>query len=95
MGPHLHIMKYSEGLSGMPKRQYNMFHPIKGSEIMKVDYYSVHLCYLTYYQRVWRKENWKKYNLEGCDLWKLDKDIEHMTPKEITDTFKRKPDGKL
>ena len=92
MGPHFHIMKYTRELRGYPWQFFNMFHPITGSQIMKVNYYSVHLPYLTTSSRKFRDENWKKLRLDGAQLWTLDKSVVEMSPKEISDTFLRKPD---
>lgn len=92
MGPHFHIMKYTRELAGYPWQFFNMFHPITGSQIMKVNYYSVHLPYLTASSRKFRNENWKKLGLKGAKLWTLPKSVVEMSPKEISDTFLRKHD---
>lgn len=92
---HFHIMKWSKDLCGIPWQFGNMFHPITNNDIMKLDNYSVHLCYLTEKQRAWRNDNWKGNDLIGCDLWKLPRIVTEMSPEEITNTFNREPDEKL
>jgi len=95
MRHHVHIMKYSQDLSGFPWQFQNMFHPMTWDQIMKVQYYSVHLAYLQPEERNWRKQNWKNNNLVGCDLWKLNADVICLRPEEIANTFLRKPDERL
>jgi len=94
-GHHVFIMKYSRELAGMPRRFFALYHPLSGSDLMFAEYYSVHLACLTKESREWRAKNWKRNNLEGAELWYLDKSVEEMSPEEIRNTFKRKPDEKL
>ncbi len=92
---HFHIMKWSKDLCGIPWQNFNLFHPIVNNDIMKVENYSVHLCYLTEKQRAWRNDNWKGNDLIGSNLWRLPKIVTEMSPEEITNTFNREPDEKL
>lgn len=83
MGHHVHIMKYSRDLAGLPWRFYAIYFPLVFKDLMRVDYYSVHLAYLNDDIRGWRNENWKKDNVVNDKLYKLDKDAEHLSPEEI------------
>jgi len=94
MRPHVHAWKWTPDICGIPWQWQNQMHPFTWDETLKANYYSAHLCYLTSEERKWRKDNWKKNNLDGCDLWTLDKPVYELSPQEIKDTFNRKPDKK-
>lgn len=95
MGSHVHILKYHNGYSAYPWRQFALYHPLQGRrDTMKAKYYSVHLAYLTKGIRDWRKDNWKTDKSMECDLWKIDKDIITMSPREIINIFNRDADIK-
>lgn len=83
MKHHLHIMKWSDNLSGFPWQWYNFFHPLITKDVMYVENYSIHLCYLTAKQREWRNDNWKSVNLSNEKLYKLSMSVEKMRPEEI------------
>ncbi len=95
MGHHVHILKYHDNYSAFPWTQYALYHPLGRTEALKAAYYSVHLAFLTEDIREWRHKNWKSYNIETSDLWKLEKDVEDMSPEEITNIFKKEPDIKI
>ena len=95
MAHHVHILKYSRDLSAYPWRYFAIYHPLVPNDLQKVSYYSIHLAYLTESIRKWREDNWKKDQSMTSDLWKTDKSVEHMTPEEINNIFKREPDEKL
>lgn len=95
MGSHVHILKYADNYSAYPWRQFALYHPLKGRiDTMKAKYFSIHLAYLTKGVRDWRKENWKTDSSVACDLWKTEKSVERMSPKEIINIFKRDADIK-
>lgn len=95
MGRHVHIMKYSRELTAYPKRFFAVYIPLSRSDLLNVDYYSVHLAHLTEYSREWRNKNWKSMDLIGSDVWSADRDIRHMSPIEILEIFNRQPDKKF
>jgi len=82
---HVYIMKYDPALAGLPRRFHALYYPLNHNDLMFADYYSVHLAYLTDSNRKWRKENWKKHDLRGCELWKISRTITELNPKEIKD----------
>lgn len=84
MRHHVHILKWQNNLRGIPWQFQNQMHPIKWEETMKVENYSVHLCYLTEQQRQWRNNNWKSVDQENWKLYKLPKIVTEMSPEEIT-----------
>ena len=80
---HVHVLKWQDDLCGIPWQFQNQFHPVKWSETMKVNYYSVHLCYLTAENRKWRNDNWKSVNIDEERLIRLDKSVETIRPEDI------------
>ena len=88
IGHHVHIMKYSRELAGLPWRFYAMYYPLTRADLMRVDYYSVHLAYFNSGIRNWRNENWKSNEIRDGDLRKLDKSVEKLSPEEITNFLK-------
>jgi len=83
IGHHVHIMKYSEDLAGVPRRFFALYHPLCRSDLMFADYYSVHLAYLTEQNKKWRENNWKRDVMSECKTYKISVDAEKMRPDEI------------
>lgn len=83
MMSHVHIFKWQNNLCGIPWQYRNQMHPITWNETMIVEYYSVHLCYLTEQMRNWRNQNWKSVDLSDDKLYKLNKNVLEMSPMEI------------
>lgn len=83
IGHHVHILKYSSDLAGLPRRFFGLFYPLTEKEVIKVENYSVHLAYLTEKNRGWRSKNWKTDKVLEREFVKLDKDVNEMSPKEI------------
>ena len=94
-GHHVYIMKYDQALAGLPRRFYALYYPLERKDLMFAENYSVHLAYLTPENREWRSNNWKKHELDGCNLWRLNKSVLEMRPEEITNVFKKEPDAKF
>lgn len=88
IGHHVHIMKFSNELSGLPRRFFAQYHPLYSNDIMKVENYSVHLAYFNNEIRGWRKDNWKNENL-SCKCCVINKDIREMTPEEINNVLNK------
>lgn len=93
-GHHVYVMKYNQELAGLPRRFHALYYPLCRSEVMFVEYYSVHLANLTADNRKWRAENWKRDTSIGVPLWKLDKSVLKMKPEENKNIFNREPDIK-
>jgi hypothetical protein len=83
MAHHVHIMKYNRELAGLPRRFFAMYYPLCHSDLMKADYYSVHLALLNDKIIKWRQENWKIEDISKTKFYKLNEDIEHFSPSEI------------
>ena len=83
IGHHVHIVKYSPELAGLPRRFFALYYPLERKDLMFVAYYSVHLAYLTEKNRIWRAENWKTDNVVENKTYKLDKTVEQTSPNEI------------
>jgi len=90
MGHHVHILRYAQDFSAYPWAQFAVYHPLTRKDIMKAQYYSVHLAYLNDEIMKWRSENWKNDDLDRYTLVQLDKSVEHMSPVEITNALKNK-----
>ena len=83
MGHHVHVVKYSRELAGLPRRFFALYHPLSESDLLKVDNYTVNLAYLTDENRKWRRKNWKTDNVDGSKFIKIDRDIRELRPNEI------------
>lgn len=92
MGHHVHILKYSRDFHGDPWRHFALYHPLEPRDVMRVEYYSVHMAYLTEENRQWRSENWKTFDITKSDLWKLPNKAQQMQPQEVVTILKRLPD---
>lgn len=88
MGHHVHIMKYNRELAGLPWRFWAMYFPLRWGDLMRADYYSVHLAYFSTKSREWRNNNWKFHDAENCKLYPLPKNVYEMTPEEINNILK-------
>lgn len=82
IGHHVHVLKWDDSLSGLPRRFFALYYPLTESDVMKVDGYSVHLAYLTDKNREWRNKFWKTDNIKR-KLYHLDKSVVEMKPEEI------------
>lgn len=89
MMSHVHAWKWQDDLCGWPWQYRNAMHPIKWSETMQADYYSVHLCYLTDKIRKWRYDNWKPAEIDNDKLHKLNKSVLEISPEEIKEIFNK------
>ena len=87
-GHHVFIMKWNRELRGLPRRSWALYHPLCVSDLMRVEYYSVHLACLNDIIRKWRNKEWKKDDVEGSKLYKLDKNVTEMRPDEIKNILK-------
>jgi hypothetical protein len=87
MQPHVHIFKWQNDLSGLSRQWRNQMYPIKWEETMISHYYSIHLCYLTEKNRLWRKNNWKNTDISKDKLYKLDKSVIEIDPEDIKNIF--------
>jgi hypothetical protein len=83
MMSHVHIFKWLDDLHGYPWQYRNAMHPIKWSETMIAENYSIHLCYLSEKIRNWRNKNWKNVDLKNEKLYKISMSVEKMRPEEI------------
>lgn len=87
-GHHVFIMKWSRELAGLPRRSWALYYPLCHSDLMRVEYYSVHLACLNENIRKWRNSQWKRDDVDESVLYKLDKKITEMRPKEILEVLK-------
>lgn len=83
IGCHVHVVKYSSELAGVPRRFFALYYPLCESDVMRVEGYSVHLAYLTEKGRRWRRENWKTDNVDSHKLINLNRSVVELSPKEI------------
>lgn len=90
LGHHVHILKYNKDFHAFPWRHFALYHPLSPSDLMRANYYSVHLPYLTEDLRNWRKENWKEFDAEKSQLYKLPKSAEQMRPEEVEEVLNDK-----
>jgi len=83
MNHHVHVMKYSHELAGIPWRFHAVYYPLEREDLMAARYYSVHLPFLNEKCTKWRNENWKVENFKDCELYHLDQDVNEMSQEEI------------
>ena len=88
IGHHVHIMKYSPELAGLPRRFFALYHPLSASDLMHTKYYSVHLAYLTEGVRDWRNNNWKTNEIDSGKSCELPIDVTELSPEEINNIIK-------
>lgn len=88
IGHHVHIMKYSSELAGVPRRFFALYYPLTRHDLMFADYYSVHLAYLTKQNKKWREENWKRDMSVDVKTYKIPLSAEKMKPEEIKNILK-------
>jgi len=88
IGHHVHIMKYSSDLAGLPRRFFALYHPLCVSDLMFSDYYSVHLAYLTEENRKWREDNWKRDVSINTKTYQIPCSAEKFDPSKINGILK-------
>lgn len=88
MDHHVHVMKYTDELVGIPWRFHALYYPLEREELMAARYYSVHLAFLNEDCTKWRRENWKTDVVENCKLYKINRDVNEMTHTEIINILK-------
>ena len=88
MSHHVHIMRYSEELVGLPWRFNALYYPLTREDLMVVSHYHVHLAFLNNESAEWRRKNWKTDNAQECRLFQLEKDVCQLSPDEIYNILK-------
>ena len=92
MSGHTRVMKFFPELTAIPYRTLCCYKPLTRKDRMAITRVLIHLAHLTSERKNWRKKHWKFKYRPDEPLWKLDKDINKMSPLEIGEVFKRKPD---
>jgi len=93
MSHHVHVLKYRDNYRGWPKVYFAMYKPLRPGDCMRATYYSVHLALLNKDVRKFREENWKRYHATDEPIWFLPKSAIKLSPDEITQILKTKPDS--
>lgn len=91
-GPHTRIIKYTPEFMAYPYRNTCFYWPLTRDNRIGASYIAVHLALLNAERRKWRDIHWKEKLPNDTPLWNLPKDAVGMSPVEIKNILKQKPD---
>lgn len=91
-GGHTRILKFAMDFTAIPHVSYSHYVPLTKEDRLGCNYVLIHLAQMTHENRMKRRAKWKYGTKPGEPLHTLEKDIREMTPIEIRETLKKKPD---
>jgi len=92
MTAHVRVLRFAPDFKANPYRARCYYTPLTRGNTKGDRFTLIHLHSLLLEMRKWRSTHWKTTLMSDSPLWKLNKDVRRMTPKEITKVlFEEKP----